>query len=78
MGDSALAAPQTDAKAGDQQQQAKSPSFLVTVAVNPTQAPRLIHGINDYKLYAALRGSDVKIDTKSQVNDVNIFGSVVP
>jgi pilus assembly protein CpaB len=70
MGDSALMAPPGDT---DQETQRQSPSFLVTVAVTPKQANRLIHGINEYTLYAALRGSDVKIDPKAQVNDLTIF-----
>ena len=50
----------------------------MTVAVTPDQATRLVHGINEYELYAALRGSDVKIDPKAQTNDTNIFGTVLP
>ncbi len=71
MGDAPLAAPANpaadDKKTGTADSKSKSStseaaSFLVTVAVTPEQATRLIHGINDYELYAALRGSDVKID----------------
>jgi pilus assembly protein CpaB len=70
MGDTALAAP---AKTGDATQQQNAPSFLVTVAVTPEQAARLIHGISGDALYAALRGSDVKIDAGSQVDDMSIY-----
>ncbi len=78
MGETALAAPKPTATQGqDQKATSKASSFLVTVAVKPADAPRLIHGINEYTLYAALRGSDVKIDPKSQVNDTTIFASVL-
>ena len=45
----------------------------MTVAVTPEQAARLIHGISGDALYAALRGSDVKIDAGSQVDDMSIY-----
>ncbi|EWT03678.1 pilus assembly protein CpaB [Intrasporangium oryzae NRRL B-24470] len=79
MGDAALAAPmpQSTDKADANAAQDTTPSFLVTVAVTPSQATRLVHGINEYKLYAALRGSDVKVDPNGQVNDMNIFTSGV-
>jgi pilus assembly protein CpaB len=51
---------------------------LVTVAVTPAESTRLVHGINEYKLYAALRGSDVKMDPNAQTNDLSIFKSVLP
>lgn len=74
MGDAALAAPERkSADSEGDEKQSKSPSFLVTVAVTPAQATRLIHGITQYELYAALRGSDVKIDPKSQVSDLTVF-----
>ncbi len=74
MGDAALAAPEPrKADDADNEQQSRSPSFLVTVAVTPAEAPRLIHGITQYELYAALRGSDVKISPEAQVNDLTIF-----
>ena len=75
MGDAALnpgsqAAPsQGDAK----KEQAAAPSFLVTVAVTPTNAARLIHGINNGQLYAALRSADLKMGTTPRVDDLNIF-----
>ena len=47
-------------------QPARSGGFLVTVAVKPADAAILIHGINNRTLYAALRGSDVKIDPASR------------
>ena len=78
MGETALSAPTTSTTAEGDKQAETTPSFLVTVAVKPTDATRLVHGINEYKLYAALRGSDVKIDPNSQVNDMSIFDSVLP
>jgi pilus assembly protein CpaB len=52
---------------------APAQSFLVTVAVTPTDAARLIHGINNGKLYAALRGSDVKMTGTPRIDDLNLF-----
>jgi pilus assembly protein CpaB len=52
---------------------AAAPSFLVTVAVTPTNAARLVHGINTGKLYAALRGSDVKMTGTPRIDDLNLF-----
>jgi pilus assembly protein CpaB len=77
MGETALSAPKTTTEDADKAQ-SRAPSFLVTVAVKPTDAPKVVHAINEYTLYAALRGSDVKIDPKSQVNDLSIFGDVLP
>lgn len=76
MGDTALAAPKKEE--ADPQSTQNAPSFLVTVAVTPTQATRLVHGINEFTLYAGLRGSDVKVDPNGQVNDMNLFKSVQP
>ncbi|KRE62295.1 RcpC/CpaB family pilus assembly protein [Nostocoides sp. Soil756] len=47
--------------------------FLVTVEVDPTQAARLIQGINNYTLYAGLRGSELKIDPNLQVSDLTML-----
>lgn len=77
MGETALSAPESNVE-GQEGKSASKPSFLVTLAVTPVDAPRLIHGINEYTLYAGLRGSDVKIDPKAQVNDTTIFTSVLP
>lgn len=78
VGSSALAAP-TPAKAeGEAAAAAEAPGFLVTVAVPPAEATRLIHGIANYTLYAALRGSGVKIDPNEQANDLNLFPGTLP
>jgi pilus assembly protein CpaB len=76
MGDAALnpgsqAAPAEDSK--DAQAASATPSFLVTVAVTPANAARLIHGINNGTLYAALRSADLKMGATSRVDDLNLF-----
>ncbi len=50
--------------------------FLVTVAVKPSDAPLLIHAIQNRTLYAALRGSDVQIDPKQEVTDLQLRDAV--
>jgi pilus assembly protein CpaB len=72
MGNTALAAPKK-ADADSDKAQSSAPSFLVTVAVTPEDAPRLAHGIAEYTLYAGLRGPDVKVDDKSNTNDITVF-----
>jgi pilus assembly protein CpaB len=76
MGDAALnpgasAAPATgeDKAKAD----ASTPSFLVTVAVTPTNAARLIHGLNTGILYSARRSADLKIGATTRVDDLNLF-----
>jgi pilus assembly protein CpaB len=46
---------------------------LVTLALTPDQAPRLVHALQNGSLYAGLRGSDVKIDTALVVTEANVF-----
>jgi pilus assembly protein CpaB len=46
---------------------------LVTVAVSPADATRLVHGIQSGKLYAALRGSDAKVDLSKVVTGTTVF-----
>ena len=46
---------------------------LVTLALTPEQAPRLVHALSGGTLYAGLRGADVKIDTALVVSDANVF-----
>jgi pilus assembly protein CpaB len=75
MGDSPLSAPtQTSTDQTDAAANKKDPGYLVTVAVSPTDATTLIHGINNRVLYAALRGSDVKIDPNQEVTDIRSKG----
>jgi len=46
---------------------------LVTLALTPEQAPRLVHALQSGNLYAGLRGSDLKIDTGLVVTEANVF-----
>jgi pilus assembly protein CpaB len=46
---------------------------LVTLALTPEQAPRLVHALQNGNLYAGLRGSDLKIDTGLVVTEANVF-----
>ena len=41
----------------------------MTLEVTPEQAARLVHGINNYSLYAGLRGAEVNVNPKLSVND---------
>ncbi|KRF46784.1 Flp pilus assembly protein CpaB [Terrabacter sp. Soil810] len=50
--------------------------YLVTVAVKPADATLLIHGIANRQLYAGLRGSDVKVDPKLEVTDLQLRDAV--
>ena len=52
---------------------AAQPGALVTVAVTPADAVRLVHGIQTGRLYAALRGADAKIDLSKVVSEVSLF-----
>lgn len=70
MGDTPLAAPK---KAEGEAAAQPAPSFLVTVAVTPEQSLRLAHGINEYTLYAGLRGPDVKVKPDGHTDDLQIF-----
>lgn len=81
MGDAPLSAPvkpQVDGQQTNAQAQQQSGGYLVTVAVNPTDAPTLIHGINNRILYAALRGSDVKVDPGYEVTDLKLRDTTTP
>lgn len=51
-----------DGEDAAQQSPDDAPSFLVTVAVTPEEAAKLVHGINQYILYLGLRGDDVLVD----------------
>ena len=48
---------------------------LVTLALNPEQAVRLVHAVNNTSntLYAGLRGSDLRLDPALAVSDANVF-----
>ncbi len=49
------------------------PTFLVTLALSPVDANRLVHGIRTGALYAGLRGADTTIDPGLQITDFNVF-----
>lgn len=75
MGNQALQAGQQGAQKGAEGEAAaapQAPSFLVTLAVTPEQATKLVHGANQYVLYAGLRGAEVKVDPKLSINDITI------
>ena len=75
MGSTALQGGQQGAQNGTDEEAAEAPqapSFLVTLAVTPEQATRLVHGINQYVLYAGLRGAEVKVNPKLSTNDILI------
>jgi pilus assembly protein CpaB len=71
QGGVATAPVEGDPAATEQQQGA---SFLVTLAVTPEQATKLVHAVNQYTLYAGLRGSEVKVNPKLETTDQNVFG----
>ena len=48
---------------------------LLTVAVSPAEAVRLVHGIQTGRLYAALRGTDAKIDLGKVVSQATLFSA---
>ncbi len=50
-----------------------TPQFLVTVEVDQDDAVRLIHGINNYTLYAGLRGSELKIKKDLNIQDQELL-----
>lgn len=70
MGDASLTPVATTGEGGEA---AQSASFLVTLEVTPEQAARLVHGVNNYTLYAALRGSELKIDANLSVSDLTML-----
>jgi pilus assembly protein CpaB len=63
--------PVAEADSGAQAQAA--PGALVTVALPPNTAAKLVHGIQTGTLYAALRGSDTKTDLGQIVSDSTLF-----
>jgi pilus assembly protein CpaB len=59
-------APSTDAAA--------VPSALVTVALPPAEALRLVHAVQTGTLYCGLRGARVTVDHKALINDTTVLG----
>jgi pilus assembly protein CpaB len=45
----------------------------MTVAVTPADAVRLVHGIQSGSLYAALRGTDAKVNLGQVVTQASLF-----
>ena len=59
--------------AGEEAAPAPVLGALMTVAVTPADATRLVHGIQTGTLYAALRGTDAKIDLGKVVSEASLF-----
>ena len=59
--------------AGEEAAPAPVLGALMTVAVTPADASRLVHGIQTGSLYAALRGTDAKIDLGKVVSEASLF-----
>ena len=66
----------TPTQPGGEEAQGEGKGFLVTVAVTPAQATRLVHAINRYTLYAALRGADTKVPARLTVSDRSLAKEV--
>jgi pilus assembly protein CpaB len=69
MGSTTLTPP----AAGQGQAQGAAPGALVTVALPPATAAKLVHGIQTGTLYAGLRGTDTKTDLAQIVSDATLF-----
>jgi pilus assembly protein CpaB len=55
------------------QAQAPAANMLVTVALPPGTAAKLVHGIQTGTLYAGLRGTDAKADSGQIISDSTLF-----
>lgn len=73
VGSSSLTPPKQPTGEATAPASAASPVTLVTLALTPDQAPRLVHALSSGLLYAGLRGSAVKVDTALVVSDANVF-----
>lgn len=58
---------------GGEQAQAQTAGALVTVALPPATAAKLVHGIQTGILYAGLRGTDTKANLGQIVTDATLF-----
>ncbi|SDP25992.1 pilus assembly protein CpaB [Pedococcus dokdonensis] len=76
MGEASLT-PAAPAATGEDGEAAPAPvaGALLTVAVTPADAVRLVHGIQTGRLYAALRGTDAKVDLGKVVSGVSLFST---
>ena len=72
MGEASLT-PAAAPIAGEEAAPAAALGALMTVAVTPADATRLVHGIQTGTLYAALRGTDAKIDLGKVVSEASLF-----
>ena len=70
MGSATLTPPAATAGAA----QPAAAGALVTVALPPATAAKLVHGIQTGTLYAGLRGTDTKTDLAQIVSDATLFG----
>ncbi len=75
MGASALTPGQVQVDENGQpvEDQQQGQSFLVTVAISPKDAARLVHGINNFTLYAGLRGDEVDVKQSLKTDDGTVF-----
>jgi pilus assembly protein CpaB len=75
MGEASLTPAQ--APTGEDGEAAAAPvaGALMTVAVTPGDAVRLVHGVQTGSLYAALRGTDAKVDLGKVVSEATLFSS---
>ncbi len=45
--------------------------------MTPEHATKLIHGVNNYTLYAGLRGPELKVDPRLTTTDLTILPGLV-
>ncbi|MGZ4598763.1 MAG: Flp pilus assembly protein CpaB [Oryzihumus sp.] len=72
MGSSSLTPVQGQSQQS-QAQQSGTPTALVTVALPPDTAVKLVHGIQTGELYLGLRGTDAKVQGTKAVTDTTLF-----
>jgi pilus assembly protein CpaB len=72
MGQASLT-PAAPPQPGEEAAAAPVAGALMTVAVTPADAVRLVHGIQTGTLYAALRGTDAKVDLGKVVSEASLF-----
>lgn len=75
MGESSLTPAATPTGEDGEAAAAPVAGALLTVAVTPADAVRLVHGIQTGRLYAALRGTDAKVDLGKVVSGVSLFST---
>jgi pilus assembly protein CpaB len=73
MGEASLTPQSATTPDGEETATAPVPGALMTVAVTPADAVRLVHGIQTGSLYAALRGTDAKVDLGKVVSEATLF-----